>query len=113
MPFTPAQTLVGGYLLHLSTSSLLTQTGRVLGISGVVDGAIYGDKSRWRWSLIAGMMLGPFVGSWLGDLGVDNGVAMWAALPWGRVGLAGLLVGLGSRVRQSLPLSSKMTRMTF
>lgn len=96
--FTPAQTLVGGYLLHLSTSSLLTLTGRVLGISGVVDGAVFGDRSRWRWSLIGGMLLGPFAGSLLGDMGVDNGMSMWAVLPWSRIGLAGLLVGIGSRV---------------
>jgi uncharacterized membrane protein YedE/YeeE len=96
--FTPYQTLLGGYILHLSTSSLLTLTGRVLGISGIVDGAILGDKSRWRWSMIGGMLLGPVVALALGNLGVDDGLEMWAGLPWLRVGVAGLLVGLGSRV---------------
>lgn len=102
MPFTPYQTLVGGYLLHLSTSSLLTLTGRVLGISGIVDGATLGDKARWRWSVLAGILAGPVIALCLGDLGVDDGVQMWAGLPWGRVGAAGFLVGLGSRVSQAL-----------
>jgi hypothetical protein len=96
--FTPYQTLLGGYILHLSTSSLLSLTGRVLGISGIVDGAILGDKARWRYSMIGGMLLGPIVALALGGLGVDDGLAMWAGLPWGRVGIAGFLVGLGSRV---------------
>lgn len=103
MPFTPAQTLIGGYLLHLATSSLLTLTGRVLGISGIVDGAVFGDKSRWRSSLIGGILLGPLLGSLLPDMGVDNGMSMWAALPWSRLGLAGLLVGIGSRVSTNYP----------
>jgi hypothetical protein len=96
--FTPYQTLLGGYLLHLSTSSLLTLTGRVLGISGIVDGAALGDKSRWRWSILGGLLIGPVVALCLGDLGVDDGLQMWAGLPWGRIGAAGFLVGLGSRV---------------
>lgn len=96
--FTPAQTLLGGFLLHLSTSSLLTLTGRVLGISGIVDGAVWGDRKRWRWSTIAGLLLGPFAGRLLGDLGVDNGVTVWASLPWTRIVQSGILVGMGSKV---------------
>lgn len=48
--------------------------------------------------MIGGMLLGPVVAIALGNLGVDDGLEMWAGLPWLRVGVAGLLVGLGSRV---------------
>lgn len=100
MPFTPIQTLVGGFLLHLSTSSLLSETGRVFGISGIVDNALLGDRASWRWSTLFGLAAGPvlvrFLG--LGDLGVDDGLAMWKGLGYGRIGLAGVLVGLGSKV---------------
>ena len=48
--------------------------------------------------MIGGMLLGPVVALALGELGVDDGLAMWMGLPWARVGVAGLLVGLGSRV---------------
>jgi hypothetical protein len=48
--------------------------------------------------MIGGMLLGPVVALALGNLGVDDGLEMWAGLPWLRVGVAGLLVGLGSRV---------------
>lgn len=106
MPFTPVQTLLGGYLLHLSSSSLLTETGRVFGISGIVDNALLGDGAVWRWSTIAGLVAGPVVSGLLGDVGVDNGLAMWEGLSWSRIGLAGILVGLGSRVSLRLDLTS-------
>jgi hypothetical protein len=48
--------------------------------------------------MIGGMLLGPVVALALGNLGVDDGLQMWDGLPWARVGAAGLLVGLGSRV---------------
>ncbi len=100
MPFTPIQTSLGGFLLHLSTSNLLTDTGRVLGISGVVDGAIHGDGESWRWSIILGLLFGPALLSITGldELMPDSGTGAWATQSVGRLALAGMLVGLGTKV---------------
>lgn len=102
MPFTPVQTFLGGLLLHLSTSSLLSETGRVFGVSSLVDGAACGDHARWRWAMLAGLVSGPALVAATGLAGngafPDAGTAAWAALPIGRLALAGALVGFGSKV---------------
>jgi hypothetical protein len=101
MPFTPVETSIGGYLLHLSTEAILEDTGRVFGISGIVNGAIWGGQDVWRWASILGLLLGPFLVS-LGGVGSSKlglgGVQGWQGLSTSRVLSAGLLVGFGSRV---------------
>jgi hypothetical protein len=102
MPFTPFHTALGGLLLHLSTSSTLADAGRVLGISGILDGAVLGGREHWRWGVVAGLLLGPVVARMTGlsEFMPDPGVGMWAAQSVGRLGVAGFLVGLGSKVRK-------------
>lgn len=102
MPFTPVQTFLGGYLLHLSTSSLLDDTGRVLGISGIVNGALFDDKAGWRWTIIGGLLGGPLVLRLVGldGLILGDGVGSWEMLGQTvvRTGIAGVLIGFGSKV---------------
>jgi hypothetical protein len=87
-------------LLHLSTSSLLTETGRVFGVSSLIDGAVYGDNASWRWAVLAGLISGPAVVAATGLAAAlpDPGTGAWAVLPLGRLALAGALVGFGSKV---------------
>ena len=103
MPFTPVQTFLGGLLLHLSTSSLLTDTGRIFGVSSLIDGAFWGDHARWRWAVLAGLVSGPalIAATGLASAIPDPGTAVWAAQPIGRLALAGALVGFGSKVGSS------------
>ncbi|RXK36504.1 hypothetical protein M231_06225 [Tremella mesenterica] len=98
--FTPLQTLLGGYLLHLSTSSLLSLAGRVFGVSGIVSGAVLGDRASWRWATLGGMFLGPLLVSMTGLNGSfpDDGLLSWGKQGWARLMLGGSLVGLGSRL---------------
>ncbi len=100
MPFTPIDTALGGLLLHLSTSTLLADAGRVLGISGILDGALFGSCENWRWSILTGLVLGPVVArlTGLSECMPDLGVEAWTVQSAGRLGLAGLLVGFGSKV---------------
>lgn len=100
MGFTPVQTFLGGILLHLSTSGLLTETGRIFGISSILDGAIFGDHARWRWAILAGLVGGPALtsGTGLGPALPDAGTWVWASLPMKRLALAGALVGFGAKV---------------
>ncbi|CAK9784746.1 hypothetical protein CC85DRAFT_273851 [Cutaneotrichosporon oleaginosum] len=100
MPFTPIQTFVGGLLLHVSTSGLMTETGRVLGISGVTDGALLGDHARWRWAILAGLVSGPALvaAAGLAPALPPNGLELWAAAPAGRLALAGAMIGFGAKL---------------
>lgn len=104
MPYTPIETLVGGYLLHLSSSSLLSDTGKVFGISGIVSQALLGAslREKWRWAVIVGLLAGPVIGEAVGLEGTyaSDAIAGWRDIALGRGVIAGALVGLGSKVSQ-------------
>jgi uncharacterized membrane protein YedE/YeeE len=54
----------------------------------------------WRRAVLQGMLLAPLVGNVTGLVGVmpDQGLGVWEKMSPGRLAVAGLLVGLGSRV---------------
>jgi len=60
MPNVPWRSaLVGGILIGLSATVLLAFTGRIAGISGMINGALTLQRSeRWRWWFLGGMLLG-------------------------------------------------------
>lgn len=101
--FTPVHSLIGGLLLHISTSNFLADTGRIFGISGVLSGALYGEtrKQSWRWLALAGLAVGPFVLKVVGMEGLLKLNDLGGEIGAGRMILAGLLVGFGSRVSES------------
>jgi len=60
--FTPLQSLAGGALIGLSAVLLMLVSGRIMGATGVLAGAIWGPEDRgWRLALLAGMVTGPLV----------------------------------------------------
>lgn len=93
--FTPWASLAGGLLLGLASALFILFNGRILGISGIVGGLlrpVRGDTA-WRLTFLLGLFVAPLL------------YAGVAALPaarmdagWGIVALAGLLVGIGTRV---------------
>jgi hypothetical protein len=107
--FTPIHSLLGADLLHLSTSHHLELTGRPLGISGILNGAVLGDRETWRWAFIAGLVGSAVVGNLTSMAEVGWGVHQYGledGLMGGSVGrrvLAGVLVGFGSKVSVSRP----------
>lgn len=100
MPFTPVHSFVGALLLHLSTSQILEDTGRVFGISGIVSGAVLGGREGWRWAVVSGLVAGPALAAVTGVKGLfpGQGLSALETIGKGKLALAGLLVGLGSRV---------------
>ncbi len=98
--FTPVSSLLGGMLIGLSALGLLLFSGRVAGVSGIFGGLVQAAFNRgrdgWRWKLafFAGLVAG--------------GAGYYAALPtafafeiersWWALAVAGLLVGLGTRM---------------
>lgn len=86
--------LGGGMLAGLAALILLLCNGRVAGISGILAGALQ-QKQAWRWLFLLGLGAGAWLALTLG----------WAKMPdftalagWPLVLLAGLLVGVGSRL---------------
>lgn len=59
IPSTWIAALVGGGLIGTSAALLLWLSGRIAGISGMVNGAItFSPRDRWRWTFLVGMVLG-------------------------------------------------------
>lgn len=94
--FTPASAVSGGLLIGLSVALLLLVNGRIAGISGIVGGLLQVPKSgdsAWRIAFVLGLVAAPLfyqVFSALPVSRIDTG--------WGMLIVAGLCVGLGSRI---------------
>ena len=94
--FSPLSALFGGALIGLSAGGMLLLHGRVAGISGIVGGLLHpkpGDV-RWRAAFVLGLLSAGLV-SLLS--GIDTFPYTLERAPW-MVGLAGLLVGFGTRL---------------
>lgn len=94
--FTPYSAIIGGLLIGLSATVLMSFNGRIAGISGIFYGAFEGKKhdTAWRWW---------FVGGLLGSAAIYFLLAPSSYIPkntlsLGTVALAGLLVGFGTRL---------------
>jgi len=92
--FTPWPSLAGGVLIGVAAAMFVLLNGRIAGISGVLGGLLRptGGDVAWRAAFVAGLVGAPLA------------YALFAALPklqiaadYGRLVLAGLLVGIGTR----------------
>lgn len=91
--FTPAPATVGGLLIGAAAVLLMAGAGRIAGISGILGGLLPAQRDgAWRLAFLLGLCAAP----WLYQAG--------AALPavvveagTGRLIVAGLLVGIGTR----------------
>lgn len=110
--FTPIHTFTGGLLLHIASASLLDNTGRVFGGSSILYEAIYGDHEPWRWALLGGMVLAPKMNAAIQPLAALLRVHLPTGVrepvnemdwPFGKLILAGTLVGFGSKVSTPRP----------
>jgi uncharacterized membrane protein YedE/YeeE len=94
--FDPISALLGGALIGLASVLLMTLTGRIAGISGILGGCLTlaaGDKI-WRIAFIVGLILAPVVSGLLGHpLPAPVMPASWIM-----IAIAGLLVGFGARL---------------
>ena len=93
--FTPIPAAIGGTLIGLAVALLMLTTGRIAGISGIVDGLIgNADGKGWRAAFVAGLILAPLVARLVGfTLPMPQMPASWAVIAG-----AGLLVGFGTRL---------------
>ena len=95
--FTPWSSLAGGLLLGIAATALFLYNGRILGITGILEGLLppqMGDMG-WRVAFLLGLFVSPLVAT----LCFPDG---WVSAPridanWASVVIAGLLVGFGTR----------------
>ncbi|HTQ05513.1 MAG TPA: YeeE/YedE family protein [Polyangiaceae bacterium] len=93
--FTPLPALAGGLLIGVAAALLLHGNGRTAGVSGIVGGLVRplrGDGA-WRVAFVAGLVLAGAVG-----LLFRPALIAPSPRPFGVLALAGLLVGVGTRV---------------
>ncbi|MHA4870850.1 YeeE/YedE family protein [Duganella sp. PWIR1] len=93
--FTPGASLAGGLLIGLAAALFVLLNGRIAGISGIVGGLIKPRRAdiAWRISFIGGIVVAPIIYAIFFDvpevrIAADSGMLI----------LAGLIVGLGTRV---------------
>ncbi len=93
--FTPIAGLIGGLLIGLSAAVLLIFTGRIAGISGIVNGLFSQSKTEivWRGTFIAGLILGPLIAAQF-----SYSLPSSISLTWPQVILGGVLVGVGTNM---------------
>jgi uncharacterized membrane protein YedE/YeeE len=95
--FTPWPSLLGGILLGLAAAALFLYSGRILGITGILEGLLHPQVGElgWRFAFLLGLFVSPLVAKfcfpedWLSATRIDAN--------WGTVVVAGLLVGYGTR----------------
>ena len=90
--FTPLASLAGGVLIGLSAVLLMLASGRIMGATGVLSGALFGPGARdWRLALLAGMVSGPLAVLLLTGSFPEIQVPVTTAA----MVVGGLLVGIG------------------
>lgn len=95
--FTPWTSLLGGVLLGMAAGALFLNSGRILGITGIVEGLLKpksGDTS-WRLAFLLGLFAAPLVAKLLLPAELIHAPRIDAN--WTMVITAGLLVGFGTR----------------
>lgn len=86
--------LIGGMLLGASAVLLLLVNGRIAGISGIVGRLLGGQQVSANAAFVIGLMLGPL----LHAAAFGRLPAMTVTASWPAIILAGLLVGIGTRM---------------
>ena len=93
--FTPYSALAGGVLIGLGASWLLISTGRIAGISGITGNLLLGARADrgWRAAFVLGLLLAGVAFALAAPSAIEPSPRSLAV-----VAVAGLLVGLGTRL---------------
>lgn len=96
MPDTSTiEALLGGLMIGVSASILIMLSGKIAGISGILNGAIFETNDRvWRILFLTGLLVGGFLCHLITDKAIPE-IAI--NNPWLAI-LAGLIVGYGVRL---------------
>lgn len=94
--FSPVSSFLGGMLIGLSILFLFLFNGRIAGVSGIMSGVIFNNKSDrlWRMVFLLGLVVGPFLYQYFGSqtfIPREN-------YPLALLILGGIFVGFGTRL---------------
>ena len=94
--FTPLSATAGGVLIGISVTLLLLFNGRIGGVSGIMNGALFAPKGDriWRLTFLAGLVLGAFIFHLL----APHFTVLRQGYPLLLLGLGGFLIGFGTRM---------------
>jgi uncharacterized protein len=94
-PFDPLSAAIGGALIGLAVTLLMLLTGRIAGISGILGDLLDsgGSDRAWRLAFAAGLIAAPLALT-LGGHALANPAMPGSII----VAIAGLLVGIGTRI---------------
>lgn len=87
--------LIGGMMIGIAASALLIFNGRIMGISGILNGALKFNKSDfgWRFSFLMGLFSGAIILK-----AFYPGVFDVPQAGWIEVVIGGVLVGVGTTI---------------
>lgn len=88
--------LAGGVLIGLAATLLLWLTGRVAGVSGILQGVLWPRRGEWTWR--AAFLVGLVAAAGLYMTFVPGAPEPRADFPRAGLVAAGLLVGFGTRM---------------
>jgi hypothetical protein len=94
--FTPVASTLGGMLIGIAAVLLFRLNGRIAGISGIFQGMLGQDRSQRIWRLL--FVTGLIVGGLIYQVVSRHPLAGDQEFSLMRVGLGGLLVGVGTRL---------------
>ncbi|WP_029891408.1 YeeE/YedE family protein [Polycyclovorans algicola] len=89
--------LAGGVMIGVSALLLMASQGKIAGISGVVGGLLpagQADQRGWRLRFLLGLLGGALLVQWMTGQPVTTAIPA----PLGLMVLAGLVVGVGTRM---------------
>ena len=95
---TIAPALLGGALIGVAGAALLALTGKVAGVSGIVDGLVRWERPElpWKAAFVAGLFLGGVLLARFRPEALPSAMAR----PPGWLLAGGFLVGFGARMGQ-------------
>ena len=94
--FTPLSATAGGALIGVSVTLLLLFNGRIGGISGIMNGALFAPKGDRSWRLI--FLCGLILGAVIFRLCLPDFNSPRQNYPLWLLGLGGFLIGFGTRM---------------
>lgn len=97
--FTPLSALIGGVLIGLSAAVLMLGSGRIAGVSGIFGHLPQmGGDFVWRLVFLVGLVAGAWLTAKLGWIDGHIRPGFTGPNAWVGLVLAGLAVGIGTRL---------------
>ncbi len=95
--FTPWPALLGGVLIGIAAGALFLNSGRIMGVTGILEGLLTpkSPDAPWRFTFLLGMFATPVVAKFILPAALIHSARIDAS--WAMVIAAGLLVCFGTR----------------